>query len=110
MPKVPNVTVHLSDPDFIKAAISKGRWERYEHPQKGQTLTLLAGNVAVLSLHEIILSGQVPAGRFMDMFRDKDQHLAFFLLAENAKLQKQMTALLELLEEMKTQYLPPAGG
>lgn len=100
-----NFSVDMSDPDFIKSMIAQGSWERYEHPQKGETLTLLAGKVAVISIHEILLGAGLPATRFMEMMKDNDQHLAYFLLAENAQLRKQITTLLELLDDMKAQYV-----
>ncbi len=45
----------------LDLAIRQGKWERFEHPEKGPTLTLFLGNVHMLSIHNNLLCGE-PSG------------------------------------------------
>lgn len=74
-----------------------GSWERYEHPEKGETLSLMMGNVAILSLHNVLTEGHMPISRFMHMMANED--VSYFLLAKVARLEQELATAVRLLAE-----------
>lgn len=86
-------------PDFIEDMIRKGRWERFEHPEKGETLTLFAGKVPILSLHSVLAETRRPTTFFMDKMRDQETTVR--LLVELADTRLQLASAIQLLDEFR---------
>ena len=78
----------VTDIEFLRRAIQAGTWERYEHPERGETLSLRVGNVAVLSLHNILAAEGVDLNRLVQNLADPA--LVATLMARLAKVEYQL--------------------
>lgn len=87
----------MTDHEYLMHAIRNGSWERYEHPQRGETLTLQIGEFAVLSLHNILVDKDRPIDAFWATM--KTPELAALLLAKVARLSYELDVAINAVVE-----------
>jgi hypothetical protein len=93
----PNFSVQLNDKEFLEYVFRHGTWERYEHPEKGETFTLQVGKFPILSIHNILTERTDAISYVMSELESK--HMFALLLARVAKLEYQVKLLSKLVPE-----------
>lgn len=93
---MPQIPVPPEDPNFLRHAIRNGNWERYEHPTKGETLTLQIGKFPVMSIHAILVEGpDRPIEAFLDELQERET--VALLLSRLAQCQEQLQIAADII-------------
>lgn len=94
----PNVSfTNMTAEEFIIHALKNGEWERYEHPTKGETLTLQIGKFPILSIHTVLVERRQPITQLMNMLDTKSFSIA--LLTQLAKITRELEVATQALAD-----------
>lgn len=90
--------------DFtVEQALRTGKWERFEHPEKGDTVTLFLGNVAIFSIHNNLLYDNLQHSLKSALRLEfGSESVGIALLVRNAQLEAQLNAAIERIVELES--------